>query len=113
MEPRRLFDRVRTLWPDVIILRGEASWVEGDPIWSAIHVYEAIERTVEDDDWLSLGAWAFQQALEKLAKFKIETGAGAVRPADVSFEAFDANMRKNLADETWADVRTLYDPNLG
>lgn len=108
MEARQLFERVRTSWPNSIILKGDASSSEEDPIWSVVHCYDSLEPKFADDDWLVIGAWSFHQALSELARLKIQSGLEAVNPADVSFEAFDANMRENLADETWAEERSRY-----
>ena len=108
MKARQLFERVRTLWPDFIILKSDASWSEGDVIWSVVHCYDSLETKVADDDWLAVGAWSFHQALAELAKLKIESGLETLNPAEVTFEAFDANMRENLADDTWAEERARY-----
>ncbi|GGN63455.1 hypothetical protein GCM10011349_47980 [Novosphingobium indicum] len=102
MQARQLFERVRASWPDFIILKSDASSSEGDAIWSVVHCYDSLEPKFADDDWLSIGAWSFHQALTDLARLKIQSGLQTVRPADVSFEAFDSNMRDNLADDAWA-----------
>lgn len=112
MDPRQLFARSRTLWPDMILLRSERDWEEGQPIRTIVHIYDAIEDQVESDDWLSLGAWAFHQALTTLARHKIAAGNHDLRPSDVTFEAFDRFMRLNLADPSWTEVRESYDPDL-
>lgn len=108
MEARQLFERVRTSWPDSIILKTDSNLGEGDAIWSVVHCYDSLECKFADDDWLALGAWSFHQALTELAWRKIESGFRTLNPADVSFEAFDANMRENLDDETWAEKRSRH-----
>ncbi len=113
MEPRQLFELVRALWPDLIILKTDADRKDGEAIWSVVHVYDAVEVVVQDDDWLTVGAWSFHQAITELARLKIRDGAATVDPAEVSFEAFDANMRENLADSSWTEERSLYGSRTG
>ena len=108
MEARHLFERIRTLWPDSIILTSDASSGSGDPIWSVVHCYDSLEPQIDHDDWLAIGAWSFHQALTELARLKLESGSKMVFPAEVSLEAFDANMRENLTDETWQEERSRY-----
>ncbi len=108
MEARHLFERVRTLWPDSIILKSDANSGPGDPIWSVVHCYDSLEPQLIHDDWLVIGAWSFHQALSDLARLKLESGSRMVTPSEVSLEAFDANMRKNLTDETWKEERSRY-----
>lgn len=108
MEARQLFERVRSWWPDSISLKSDAISSEGDAIWSVVHCYDSLEPQLADDDWLSIGAWSFHQALTELARLKLQSGLKTVNPADVSFEAFDANMRKNLADDSWSEERARY-----
>ncbi len=108
MEARKLFDCVRTSWPHSIILKSDASSGEGDAVWSVMHCYDSLEPKFAADDWLAIGAWSFHQALMELVRLKIKSGLTTVNPADVSFEVFDANMRENLDDETWAEERSRY-----
>src|SRR5689334_12549437 len=108
MEPRQLFERVRARWPDLIILKTHTDWKEGEEVWSVVHVYDAVEVMAQEDDWLTVGAWSFHQALTELARLRIQDGAATVDTAEVSFEAFDANMRENLADSSWIKERSLY-----
>jgi hypothetical protein len=74
-----------------------------------VRVYDAIELQLEGDDWLSIAAWSFHQALNGLAKSKIAAGETTLRPADVSFEWFDRLMRKNLADASWSAISGDYE----
>ena len=108
MNPHDLFQNVRSLWPDVILMTNDAHQKEDSAIWRVVDLYEAIERNVEHDPWLALGAWSFHQALTDVARTRINYGATTVHTSDVSFEAFGANMRSNLADESWAEERKLY-----
>ena len=108
MEARHLFERVRTLWPDSIILKSDANSGPGDPIWSVVHCYDSLEPQLIHDDWLVIGAWSFHQALSDLARLKLESGSRMVTPSEVSLEAFDANMRENLTVETWKEERSRY-----
>lgn len=106
MDKQALLDRVKSLWPAAVTLRPDGGQ-------SALNsIYWPIEERLEadTDEWLQLAAWSFHQALAELAKSN--SGRAAVRPADVSLEAFDRWMRMNLADETWSKVRKDYDPNL-
>jgi len=108
MEARQLFERVRSSWPDSINLKSDANSSEGDAIWGVVDCYDSLESKLADDDWLAIGAWSFHQALTELARLKLQSGMKTVNPADVSFEAFDANMLENLADDTWSEERTRY-----
>ena len=108
MDPHQLFTRVKALWPDAILLSTDAGWEESQPIWSVVHVHDVIKKQVETDDWLSIAAWSFHQALTVVARSRLAAGQTTLRPADVTFESFDRQMRKNLADETWADSRSDY-----
>ena len=77
------------------------------------NIYWPLEERLNDaDDWTQLAAWAFHQALWELAGSRGGVGEATLRPADVSFEAFDRWMKKNLSDETWANVRKDYDASL-
>lgn len=105
MEKQVLFDRVKSLWPDAIMLGPDG----GQDALN--NIYWPIEEKLEGDgdEWLKLSAWAFHQALWVRAKTKVDAGRPALRPADVTLEEFDYWMRENLSDETWADVRHEYD----
>ena len=105
-----LFNRVRALWPHSIILKSDGPWNEGDPIWTVVGIYEEIEGRLsgDGDDWIQLAAWAFHQALFDQAKQKLVAGQYALRPDEISFEAFDRRMRKNLSDDSWAHIRKEY-----
>ena len=105
MDKQALLDRVKSLWPDAITLRPDGGQA------ALNNIYWPIEQKLEDDgdQWITLSAWAFHQALWDLAKTKVGVGRSALRPADVTLASFDYWMRKNLSDETWADVRHEYD----
>ena len=108
MDKQALLDRVKSLWPDAITLRPDGGQDALNNIYWPIE--EGLEA--EANEWLQLAAWAFHQALGELARCRVDSGCAAVRPADVSLEAFDRWMRKNLADETWSEVRKDYDLSL-
>ena len=105
MDKRTLLDRVKSLWPHAITLRPDG----GQDALN--NIYWPIEEKLEGegDEWITLSAWAFHQALGDLARTKVIAGRAVLRPADVTLEAFDHWMRKNLSDETWAEVRHEYD----
>jgi len=106
----QLFNRVRALWPDVIILKREAARNNGDPIWTIVGIYDEVEAQLsnEGDDWIRLAAWAFHQALFERAKKKLQAGEYTLRAAEVSFEEFDGQMKENLSDQSWAHIRNEY-----
>jgi hypothetical protein len=108
MDKQALLDRVKSLWPDAITLR------LGGGQDALNNIYWPLEEKLEasPDEWLQLAAWAFHQALGELAKYNVDHGQAALRPADVSLEAFDRWMRNNLDDETWSEVRKDYDGTL-
>ena len=104
VDKRTLLDRVRHLWPDAITLRpdgGEAA---------LNNIYWPIEAKLEKggDEWTALAAWAFHQALWDHARHQADAGSSIIRPADISLEAFDFWMRKNLSDEAWTNFREEY-----
>lgn len=105
MDKHTLLDRAKSLWPDAITLRPDG----GQDALN--NIYWPIEQKLEDDgdEWITLSAWAFHQALWDLAKTKVGVGHPAFRPGDVTLEAFDYWMRKNLSDEAWAEARQKYD----
>jgi hypothetical protein len=108
IDKQALLNRVKSLWPDAITLRPDG----GQEALNSI--YWPLEEGLEDhgDEWIGLGAWAFHQALGELAQIKAKAGRAALRPADVSLEAFDRWMRNNLSDESWSEVRKEYDADL-
>lgn len=108
MDKQALLDRVKSLWPDAITLRPDG----GQDALN--NIYWPIEEKLESggDEWIKLSAWAFHQALWDLARINDGAGRAALRPADVTLEAFDRWMRQNLSDETWAHVRHEYDETL-
>lgn len=108
MEATVLFDRVSALWPDAIVLRRENIDGDGEPLWSLVHTYEAIEDEIDEDEWLELGIWAFHQALTDIAEANLSHGKHVVLSSSVSLAAFDNHMRANLADESWASEREMY-----
>ena len=105
MDKQALLDRVKSLWPDAITLRPDGGQA------ALNNIYWPIEEKLEGDgdDWITFSAWAFHQALWDLARTMDGAGSAAFRPADVTLEAFDYWMRKNLSDETWSQVRHQYD----
>jgi len=107
MDKQALLDRVKSLWPDAITLRPDSGQE------ALNNIYWPIEEQLEGrtDELIKLAAWAFHQALWELARTKA-SGHAALRPADVTLEAFDHWMRTNLSHETWADVRHEYDETL-
>jgi len=109
MDKQALLDQVKSLWPDAITLRPD------DAGQSALNnIYWPVEERLAADaeEWLQVGAWAFHQALGELARSKVAAGLLSVRPSELSFEAFDHWMRKNLADETWSEIWKDYDASL-
>ncbi|WP_028969675.1 hypothetical protein [Sphingomonas sp. URHD0057] len=108
MDKQALLGRVKALWPDAITLRPDG----GQDALN--NVYWPIEKKLEGkgNEWIALSAWAFHQALWDLAKAKVGLGRAALRPAEVTLESFDQWMRKNLSDETWAQLRHEYDETL-
>ena len=108
MKPRELFERVRSLWPDAVVLKDHSNQDGDNALWSLVHTYEAIERDIEDDDWLALAAWAFHQALTELAMLKLSAGEQVVMPASVTLASFDRDMRANLDDDSWTIERQNY-----
>ena len=105
MDKQALLERVKSLWPQAITLRPDG----GQDALN--NIYWPIEEKLEGegDEWIKLSAWAFHQALWDLAKAQISVGRAALRPADITLEAFDQWMRTNLADDTWAEVRHEYE----
>jgi hypothetical protein len=65
------------------------------------------DKLGSDDKWLSLGAWAFHQSLAEHVR-KHELSDCFLDISDVSFSDFDRNMKENLADDSWSEVRGDY-----
>lgn len=105
MDKQALLDRVKSLWPNAITLRPDGGQA------ALNNIYWPIEEELEGEgnEWTMLSAWAFHQALWELAKTEVGVGRAILCPADVTLEAFDHWMRRNLSDETWAQVRREYD----
>lgn len=63
-----------------------------------------------DDDWRQLANWAFAQAvhLKMMNAYQSGTRVFSVWEGSVTFSDFDEQMKKNLADESWAEVRHGY-----
>ncbi len=109
VDPKALFLRARSLWPDKIDLgRRPVSGlvVEGGQI--LIDLYEAIDASVDvEDEWLQLAAWAFHQALWGANK-RTTRPDGFLYTADVSFSDFDDFVKFNLSNDSWAAIRAEY-----
>ena len=109
MDPEELFARTRVLWPELINLNCEVgAQIDDIAIWPLVQVYDQIESRIGNDEWLSLAAWAFSQALHGRAKQAIAYGSPHLFPNSVTFEEFDHWMRRNLADDSWATLRDEY-----
>lgn len=113
MESHVLFGRVRSLWPDALILAANTRDPDQGPLWGVIHAYEAIEERTKDYPWLEVGAWAFHQALSDVANANLCAGKKVVRSSAVTLAAFDTYMRINLRDDSWALERAMYDSSDG
>jgi hypothetical protein len=102
IDPQALFERVKRLWPSSLELGDDPQQALNDIYWPLR------ERLGEDDEWLSLGAWAFHQSLfEQVSDMRQSNGASRVSEL-VPFAVFDRNMMENLADDSWAEVRAAY-----
>ena len=100
IDPRELFRRVKELWP--------LSVEFGDDPQEALNaIYWPLEeRLGHDDEWLSLGAWAFHQST---SKFEADESRSTLDIKQVPFETFDHYMRMNLEDPSWDEWRPLYE----
>ena len=116
MHKRVLFARASALWPVSIDLTDDISNQESgdgiralnDIIWPLLEPFDAA-----GDEWMGLAAWAFHQSLWALAEIKIANGDAALRTAEVPIDLFDAKMRENLSDDSWAEERSKYEANSG
>lgn len=105
MDKRILFERTRSLWPDAVCHFSETGTGE-----ALANIYRHVEEQLgrHSGQWMQLAAWAFHQAVSELARLKSPAPRAALCRHEVSFEAFDWWLRMNLADESWAAVRTEY-----
>ena len=96
-----LFERVRTLWPQSLVLGS-------NPLQALNDIYWPLEEKLgHDDEWLTLAAWCFHQSLWQIVR-KAELSKSSFDIDDVPFSVFDRNMRENLADESWSEDRSDY-----
>lgn len=102
IDPHALFERVKQLWPSSLELGPNPHQTLNDIYWPLS------EKIGEDDEWLSLAAWAFHQSLCQQTSTMGQKDR-APRLSDlVPFAVFDRNMRENLSDASWSDVRSAY-----
>lgn len=102
IDPHALFERVKELWPPSLELGSDPLQTLNDFYWPLS------ERLGEDDEWLSLGAWAFHQSLREQISTKGQSSDAALLRDGVPFSVFDRNMIENLADDSWSQVRAAY-----
>ena len=98
VEPLDLFARARQIWPEEVLT---------DP--AALNaIYWPIDETLRHDDWQSIAAWSFHQALFACAREARSRGHDRLATATVTFKDFDARVRSNLANESWDELRPHY-----
>ncbi len=102
IDPHALFERVKELWPPSLELGCNPLQTLNDFYWPLS------ERLGEDDEWLSLGAWAFHQSLWEQISTKGQSSNDALLRDGVPFSVFDRNMMENLAEDSWSQVRAAY-----
>lgn len=99
VDPRELFQRVMELWPLSVVL-GD------DPLVALNAIYWPLEERLgnNDDEWLSLGAWAFHQGLHEMAEVVAANTGSTVSSREMRFSTFDRWIRFNLeGDDSWAE----------
>lgn len=99
VDPRELFQRVKELWPLSVVL-GD------DPLVALNAIYWPLEERLgnNDDEWLSLGAWAFHQGLHEMAEVVAANTGSTVSSREMRFSTFDRWIRFNLeGDDSWAE----------
>lgn len=105
VDPHVLFQRVKALWPQRLVLGN-------NPFQALNDIYWPLEDSIgHDDEWLSLGAWAFHQSICECVD-NAELSDCSLDIDDVPFLVFDRNMRKNLSDDSWSEERADYGASL-
>ena len=97
IDPQELFGSVRSFWPETL---------PSDPQQQNA-IYWSFEDSITDD-WLSVGAWAFHQAMSDAHGRLTAAGRQLQSASEVTFEEFNQRMHDNLADEAWAEYRSYY-----
>jgi hypothetical protein len=98
INPQDLFERVEAFWPS------EISTVVDD----LNSIYWSLEDQFVSDDWVQIATWSFHQAVWIGAKKASSAGHGKIMKSSVTINDFDVQMRANLADESWDELRPLY-----
>ena len=99
VDPRELFQRVKGLWPQSVVF-GD------DPLVVLNAIFWPLEERLgnDDDEWLSLGAWAFHQGIHEMAEVVAANSESTVSPREMRFSTFDRWIRFNLeGDNSWAE----------
>lgn len=87
-----LLEEIKEYWPSAIIVN--------EDLESQLHrLYRQIDDKTQD--WLSLSAWAFHQALGSFVQAEIAKGKKVISLHKMPMSLFNKQMLFNLKEECW------------
>lgn len=111
MTPSKLLKDVRSQWPKTIEFNASVNkHGEWEPIWEIVRTYESLEEEIdsENEPWLCLANWCFNQAITATARLNYLSGKSLVCRDDVTLVEFDKRVVRNLQEDSWKKERSEY-----
>jgi hypothetical protein len=114
MKFQDIYKRIKSMWPDVIdISDGKPAGKDGYFFKGLSDINREIESSLSNNDnWGSIGAWSFFQAIHRQARKLHSEGINSLTVSEVSKESIDACIRSNIRhdpeDDTWLKERNEY-----
>jgi hypothetical protein len=110
MEVLALYNRIRAMYPKEVDI-SDGRHVNGGYYFPTLtSIWDDIEDRTdqENDEWGSLAAWAFAQAVHRKAKRLLRRGERTLDVDSITVASFDHWMKFNLAAEGYDKERIEY-----
>ncbi len=98
-----LLEQIKEYWPSELIVTEDLESQLNNLYWLA-------DSKIDDQtqDWLSLSAWAFHQALEPFVQSEMAKGKKFISLHQLPMKLFNKQMLFNLEEKCWAKELSEY-----
>lgn len=111
MTPKQIFDLIQSRWPETIDL--SSADFQSEEYLMCVELNEAYERVAEMNMkgglYNEAGNWPFVQAVGTLARQTLRAGGTSLSIQDVSYDLFLKNLKEQLEDESWAEIKKQFE----
>ena len=111
MKFSQIYRRAISFWPEeIVVADGVPGSKGGYKLPTLTAIWDRIEEaTGSEDDWVQLVVWCMYQAFHTEARKIHASGAGTLRPSDISPSIVESFLADNLKVEGWAQHAATYE----